>query len=371
MHIKRAISLLIVLLAALSTDANAWFFFFIPGSVTGKIADAITGSEGENCVSPDKKVGDTFRSPNGNVATIKSLSGTSSRCTKPELPIRALVEYSMSTSFTSSAGINVPDGFEPQSLNTLQKFNGGLLFAKNNTTDSGIYVATTKRDVVSDMMVFATNMRVSQAKQLDDPQQSEIERLTVNGVAAWRFETHGKTKNFFGTRYTYLTTLLEGDKEIIFINAWTRTGNYENQKDELKRLAEGVSGIKTPVSPVVTLSSPASVETLPSLAPVVATPSNVPVVDVPSTPHSVATPSTQPAAVPAATIVRAPAAAPALTSSASKDEKLRELKRLNDAGLISKDIFLEQQRKILDDTPNPTAPTEDRSRLNLLVPFPR
>ena len=39
---------------------------------------------------------------------------------------------------------------------------------------------------------------------------------------------------------------------------------------------------------------------------------------------------------------------PAPTSSATKEEKLKELKRLNDAGLISNEVFLEQQRKLLD-----------------------
>jgi hypothetical protein len=30
------------------------------------------------------------------------------------------------------------------------------------------------------------------------------------------------------------------------------------------------------------------------------------------------------------------------------DEKLKELKRLNDSGLISQDIYLERQRKLLE-----------------------
>ncbi len=41
-----------------TNTANAWFFFWIPGSVTGKISDAITGSEGENCIGSSAKVGD-------------------------------------------------------------------------------------------------------------------------------------------------------------------------------------------------------------------------------------------------------------------------------------------------------------------------
>ena len=48
-----AATLLSLGLILFSSNANAWFFFILPGSVTSKIGDALTGSEGENCVGPD------------------------------------------------------------------------------------------------------------------------------------------------------------------------------------------------------------------------------------------------------------------------------------------------------------------------------
>ena len=242
--------LAIALASLLSTHANAWFFFFIPGSVTSAIGDAITGAEGDTCVAETAKVGDTFRSPNGNVSTIKSLSGTTSRCAKAELPIRALVEYSMSSSFTSKAGIDLPEGYVPQSLTNLHRFNGYLLRATNSATDSGVLVTSTKREVISDMTNYVSNLRPLQVKALDDAQQSEIEQLTINGMRAWRYETTGKTKNLFGTRYTYQMTVLEGAKEVLTINAWTTAGNYDEKKAELKQLALNVSGMEAPPPPV-------------------------------------------------------------------------------------------------------------------------
>jgi hypothetical protein len=242
--------LAITLASFLSTNANAWFFFFIPGSVVGAIGDAITGSEGDTCVAETAKIGDTFRSPNGNVATIKSLSGTSSRCAKAELPIRALVEYSMSSSFSSKAGIDLPEGYAPKSLTNLQRFNGYLLLASHNATDSGVLVTSTKRDVISEMTTYVTNLRPLQVKALDDAQQSEIEQLTINGMKAWRYETAGKAKNLFGTRYTYQMTVLEGAKEVLAINAWTTSGNYDERKAELSKLAWSVSGVEVPPPPV-------------------------------------------------------------------------------------------------------------------------
>jgi hypothetical protein len=79
---------LAILFAGICIAQNAhaaWFFFFIPGSVTGRISDSIAGAEGENCVGPSASVGSAIQLPNGTLMTIKSLSGTSVRCTKPRI----------------------------------------------------------------------------------------------------------------------------------------------------------------------------------------------------------------------------------------------------------------------------------------------
>lgn len=88
---NKTIAIAFFLLACVSSNANAWFFFFLPGSVTSKIGDAFTGAEGDNCVGSNAKVGDTIRLATGKLMTVKSLSGTSSRCTNAEHPIRALL----------------------------------------------------------------------------------------------------------------------------------------------------------------------------------------------------------------------------------------------------------------------------------------
>jgi hypothetical protein len=47
MNIVRKLSLLIFIAGlTVSFNANAWFFFFIPGSATRAIGDAITGAKG-------------------------------------------------------------------------------------------------------------------------------------------------------------------------------------------------------------------------------------------------------------------------------------------------------------------------------------
>lgn len=84
----------LVLLAPLTLLIQGCWFVYIPGSVTGAISDSITGAEGAHCVRANAKLGDPIRLPGGGQGTIKSLSGTSMRCTNPEYPIRALLVLS-------------------------------------------------------------------------------------------------------------------------------------------------------------------------------------------------------------------------------------------------------------------------------------
>lgn len=329
------ITLTFVVLTCASSNANAWFFFFLPGSVTSKIADTVTGSEGDNCVGSTAKVGDIIGLPNGGTATIKSLSGTSSRCTQPERPIRALLDFS-TPSFTSKAGINLPDEWKPTPLTDQQKFGGGLLMAKNSTVnDSGLYLGATKRKGAPDMMAVATNSRSALANTVAESQQSEIEQITVNGMRAWRYEVTGKTRGLFGSKYTYLTTIMEGDQEIVTVRAWTPADTFEKQKESLKQLAGNISGIEPPPSPIVATPSPEPVVAIPMTVPDVASSSNPPIL---------VTPSTSP---PAAPIVATPSSNTLPTQSENAASRLRELNALYKDGVINKNDFETKKQEIL------------------------
>ncbi len=87
MQFRTALALSLCLLAT-PLLSGCWFVF-IPGSVVGAVSDSMTGAKGDNCVSANVKVGDRIRLPGGGRARVKSLSGTSIRCTSPELPIHA------------------------------------------------------------------------------------------------------------------------------------------------------------------------------------------------------------------------------------------------------------------------------------------
>lgn len=67
------------------------WFIFIPGSVISAASDALSGAEGENCVASHIKVGDRIKLDNGSIGTVKSLSGSSTRC-QGVYPVRAKIE---------------------------------------------------------------------------------------------------------------------------------------------------------------------------------------------------------------------------------------------------------------------------------------
>jgi len=77
---------------AVTTQLGGCFFVFIPGSLIQRVSDSVTGAEGDNCVSTAATVGSRINLPDGRTATVKSLSGTSVRCTDARYPIRALLE---------------------------------------------------------------------------------------------------------------------------------------------------------------------------------------------------------------------------------------------------------------------------------------
>jgi hypothetical protein len=77
--------------AIIHTSASAWFIF-IPGGLITAAVDKAQGVEGDHCVNVLARVGDKISLPGGRSGTIRSLSGTSSRCANPSIPIRARLD---------------------------------------------------------------------------------------------------------------------------------------------------------------------------------------------------------------------------------------------------------------------------------------
>jgi len=238
----------LILLAPLTLLLQGCWFIYLPGSTTGAISDAFTGAEGLHCVKANAKLGDTVQFPGGSQATVKSLSGTSTRCTNPELPIRALlVPYdnkpitSAPTPNTSKILLSLPAGWEQKTLNEQMILGGGILYATNRTTDSGLLLSASKREGITDLMAYGTSIRANQTSRLKDPQQSEVSQIEINGKKALRFDVTGLQNS--GLKLKYMITVIEGATEIAILNTWTTAAGFEEQKGAMGQLAENVIGL--------------------------------------------------------------------------------------------------------------------------------
>ena len=348
-------------LVVAASNANAFFFFFIPGGVIGKIGDAITGAEGDICVKDSTKVGEVMTSASGNKATVKSLAGTSSRCQNPALPIRALLVFEYLGS--SKACIDIPDGYDPKPLSDLQRFNGNLLKEENLKTQSDFFVSTAVRAANSDMSVLVRNVAGRMVTTLDNAVNSNDEKLQVNGLNALRFEVRGKPKSIFARSHLYGVTILESDNELVVINAWSPD---DADKPGLQQLAFRVTGLAPVVAdaPLIALPASAPTSTTPAVAAVqpdiVATPddstSAIASVGAPLRPAAVPTPvavTPPPAQVPAASpaptqaTVSTSLAVPAPTGGGSAPNKLRELDKLRKEGVITQGEFEQKKKSLL------------------------
>jgi hypothetical protein len=313
------------LLAFMTTSAHAVFFFFIPGSVIGKVGDALTGAEGEQCVHASAKVGDVLRSPNGNTATIKSLSGTSSRCQRPEYPVRAALQFNYT--FTSQAGIEMPEGFELKPVTDSARYAGALMRAEGPAR-MAFQVSARPKD--SDIGAVANAVSNQMSGMVEDYRVIRQEQATINGMRAAIFESEGKNKGAFGPKFTYIVTVLEGDKELVVVNAWApwkEDLSYERAK--LRSIAPMVKGIHTdnpaPVQAAIAVDTKAA---------------------VPASTEAVANGGiTSPAPQEPATVTQ-PARA-AVPNTAAVGDRLRELEKLYKEGILSKQEYDDKKRELL------------------------
>ncbi len=237
------------------TSATAWFFF-IPGSLTGAIEDAITGDEGYHCVARTVQVGDRVRTATGP-GIVKSLSGESSRCLRVwNRPIRALLippedmpdskAKDPAAKASSNAQLELGDDWQQRPLQPGQDPKVVVLFAANKTTNTALTLGTIKRSDLGQIAVFAQTRQAALAANLTDAKLGSIESLMVGELPAWRYTVTGNAKRGNKVTWTYMVTIYEGRDEVIIVNTWTTLSNFELQQAEMHKIENGLSGVIPP-----------------------------------------------------------------------------------------------------------------------------
>ena len=222
-------------LLTVSMNANAFFFFFFTAP---KKAQA-----GDMCYPTTAKVGDVQTSANGATITIVSISGTSSLCNNSARPILAKTTYKESTTFSSKAGLDLPEGYTPDALSEVQEFNGTLLHASNKSNDSYLSVGTVRGELISDFDHYAENLRAGAGKNFSNAKVGDLQKLTINGLPARQYTVTGELKNLFETRVTFLVTVLQGSDEVVLIQSWCPTWKYAKNSPEFIHISQSIVGI--------------------------------------------------------------------------------------------------------------------------------
>jgi hypothetical protein len=136
--------------------------------------------------------------------------------------------------------MSLPPGFVMQSVPDKLKSVGAVFYATNRTLDIAVTVIPLRHEGITDLRAFALTKRASQSDWLKDATSSEVTGLEVGGRNAERYKATGTYNN---VNITYLSTLIEGNSEIVFVTAWTGATNAQQQMSVLEGLADTVSGI--------------------------------------------------------------------------------------------------------------------------------
>lgn len=178
-----------------------------------------------------------------NTAKIISLSGTSSICQNPALPIRAEVQFIYN--HTSKASIEIPDDYEAQPVSDLDRYDGRLLLAKSKSVSGKfIMISSFAKKPNMDIDEIANNLEKDQINLLKDGYSKNAERLKVNGLNALRFEVVGTGKGAFGREGTFLLTFIDAGNEVIYINEWCLTSGYLEAKTEFLNIVNSIKGLE-------------------------------------------------------------------------------------------------------------------------------
>jgi hypothetical protein len=149
------------------------------------------------------------------------------------------------TSVTSVPGVDqlamtLPPGFVMQPVPEKLKAAGAVLYANNRTLDIAVTVIPFRHEGITDLSAFALTKRANQSDWLKDVTSSEVTGLAVGGRNAARYRATGMYSNI---KITYVSTLIEGHDQIVFVTAWTGAANAQQRMTVLEGLADTVSGI--------------------------------------------------------------------------------------------------------------------------------
>jgi hypothetical protein len=174
---------------------------------------SMTPRKDQICVAESLNVGQGFKNANGDLLTVKTLSGKSPMCKKPATPILAEVEFSASATWQSTLSIELPEGYTQLDLTEKQRFDGTRLHAVNKAKDVSIFVQSwDRRKTVQLFDLYVDNEKRGWATRGLKTKQTDTEKLLIHGAKAQRWETEIPGSGFLAPSFTHLTRICSASR---------------------------------------------------------------------------------------------------------------------------------------------------------------
>ena len=196
------------------------------------------------CVAESLNVGQSIKNPNGDLLTVKKLSGKSPMCKKPATPILAEVEFIASATWQSTLSIELPEGYKQLDLTEKERFDGTRMRAVNKAKDVSVYVQSwDRRRTVQLFDLYVDAEKRDWATRGVKTKQTDTEKLTIHGAKAQRWETEIPGSGFLAPTFTHLTTDLLGQSEVVYIDVMTQTKKFPALREEIQKIGESLTGL--------------------------------------------------------------------------------------------------------------------------------
>lgn len=111
----------------------------------------------------------------------------------------------------------------------------------NKTIDAGALVVLNSKADIVDMALHIKSLRAKQIGQIGQGEWSEITQVSVKGRRAWKFWVSGVLKE--GMSVKYMGTLIEGDRQVIYVTAWTSTQNFEDSRASMEMVSDSFADL--------------------------------------------------------------------------------------------------------------------------------
>ncbi len=204
----------------------------------------MTPRKDQICVAESLDVGRSFKNANGDLLTVKKLSGKSPMCKRPATPILAEVEFSASSTWQSTLSIELPEGYKQMDLTEKERFDGTRLRAVNKAKDVYIYVQSwDRRKTVQLFDLYVDAGKRDWATRGVNTKQTATEKLMIHGAKAQRWETEIPGSGFLAPSFTHLTTDLLGGSEVVYVDVMAQTKRFAALREEIKQIGESLTGL--------------------------------------------------------------------------------------------------------------------------------